>query len=108
MKDFYGEWQYKETRYILHEDGTLEVFNLDSIFIFFDDYHKGFNNEYNIGTWYIRNYGKERFESPRIYMQYDSLQYYFEFFIESDDKLIYYIGDPDDWNRAVIRKVKPN
>lgn len=107
MKDFCGEWQYKDTRFILHEDGTLEVYNLDSIFIFFDDYHKGFNNENNIGTWYIRNYGKERFESPRIYMQYDSLQYYFEFFIESDDELIYYIGDPDDWNRAVIRKVKP-
>lgn len=108
MEDFYGEWQYKDTRYILHEDGTLEVFNLDSIFINRIYNNKEINNEYNSGTWYIRHYGRDIFEKPRIYMHCDSLHYSFEYFVESDDKFIYYIGDPDDWNRAVIRKVKPN
>ena len=99
MEDFCGEWQYKDTRYILHEDGTLEVYNLDSIFIYWDDYNK----EYNKGTWTISDYGRDIFENPRLHIVYDGY-HGCEYFVESDDKLRYYIGDPDDWNLAIIRK----
>lgn len=99
-KDFCGEWYYKNTRYILHEDGTLEVYNLDSIFVYWDDSKREFNREYSKGTWNLREI---KYENPRLYMEYDSLTGG-EYFVEDYDKLIYYIGDPDDWNRAVIRK----
>ena len=102
-EDFCGEWYYKNTRYILHEDGTLEVYNLDSVFVYWDDtktkFNK-FNREYSKGTWNLREI---KYESPRLLMEYDSLTGA-EYFIKDDDELIYYTLDPDDWNSAVIIK----
>ena len=100
MKDFCGEWQYKGTRFILHEDGTLEVYNLDTIFVYWDNPQL---SKYYKDIWRIEHFGKW---DNRINLGLDT-HHGTIFFIESDDELIYYIGDPDDWNRAVIRKVKP-
>lgn len=101
MKDFCGEWQYKDTRFILHEDGTLEVYNLDTIFVYWDNPQL---SKYHKDIWRIKHFGKW---DNRINLGLDT-HHGTNLFIESDDELIYYIGDPDDWNRAVIRKVKPN
>ena len=31
-KDFYGEWYYNNTRFFFHENGIVEIHNLDTLF----------------------------------------------------------------------------
>ncbi|MBR5688314.1 MAG: hypothetical protein IKX36_10210 [Prevotella sp.] len=97
-RDFYGKWYHNNTKFIFHEDGTLEIFNLDSAFVDLCDMLKSPPQKYYKGTWEI---GKPPFDD-RIDIGLDSIGY--EFFIENENVIYDFIGDPDEWNRVIIRK----
>ena len=98
-KDFYGEWYYKNTRFFFYENGIVEIHNLDTIFAYWDNPQL---SKYHKDIWKIQKLSKY---DNRIYIGLDSI-HSTTFIIENKDELSYFIGDPDDYNRAVIRKKK--
>lgn len=102
-KDFCGKWYYNNTKLILHEDGTLEAFNPDTVFLdLWFQRTKTHISDYYKGTWEI---GKPPFDD-RIFLGIDSCSG--EFFIDNENVLYEFIGDPDEWNRVIIRKEQEN
>lgn len=98
-KDFWGEWYYKNTKFVFHDDGSLEIYNLDTIFVYWDNPQL---SKYHKTHWEIQHLGK--FDN-RIYMGLDSI-HSTTFLIENKDELSYSIGDPDEGNIVFIRKRK--
>lgn len=103
-KDFYGKWYYNNTKFIFHENGIIEIHNLDTVFVdlWYDREENPHISNYYKGTWKI---GKDYFDD-RIFISIDSSM--FEFFIENENVLYEFIGDPDEWNRVIIRKEQDN
>ncbi len=97
-KDFYGEWYYKHTRFFFYENGIVEIHNLDTIFAYWDSHPSKFYK----GTWKIQRLGKW---DARIEINFDNW-HTSTYIIENENELTDFIGDPDDYNRAVIRKKK--
>ena len=97
-KDFYGEWYYKHTRFYFYENGIVEIHNLDTIFAYWDSHPSKFYK----GTWKIQRLGKW---DARIEINFDNW-HTSTYIIENENELTDFIGDPDDYNRAVIRKKK--
>ena len=100
-KDFYGEWYYNNTRFFFHENGIVEIHNLDTLFAADWD-EPSLSRKKHKGTWEIDKTNKWR---ERIVIEIANFCCS-DFFIENEKELTYYIGDPDEYNRAVIRKKK--
>lgn len=98
-KDLCGEWFYNNTKFVFHDNGSLEIYNLDTIFVYWD---KPQLSKYHKDTWKIQKLSKW---DNRIYIGLDSI-HSTTFIIENEDELSYYIGDPDNNNRIVIRRKK--
>lgn len=98
-KDFCGEWYYNKTKFVFHDNGSLEIYNLDTIFVYWDNPQL---SKYHKDTWKIQKLSKW---DNRIYIGLDTI-HSTTFIIENKEELSYYIGDPDEDNRIVIRKRK--
>lgn len=100
-KDFCGEWYYNNTKFVFHDNGSLEIYNLDTIFVYWDNPQL---SKYHKDIWKIQKYSKW---DNRIYIGLDTI-HSTTFIIENKEELSYYIGDPDEDNCIVIRKRKNN
>lgn len=99
VKDFCGEWSYDKTKFIFHEDGNVEIYNLDNVFVYWTNTRP---LNYYKGKWSIGTLDKL---DKRIFINIDKLHETC-FFIENNYELSYFIGDPDEYNRIVIYKNK--
>lgn len=99
-KDFCGEWYYKNTKFVFHDNGSLEIYNLDTIFVYWDNPQL---SKYHKDIWKIQKLSKY---DNRIYIGLDTI-HSATFIIENKDELSYCtFDDPYGDNRIVIKKRK--